>query len=347
MAGRVTLSDVARAAGVSLATASRAVNGSTNRRVRADLKQRVLAASERLGYTPDANAQAVARGRTTSLGLIVHDIADPYFSAIAAGVAKAADAAGFQVTLASTQNEPAREAELVRLLQRQRTRAVILVGGRYSDADAARLTGILRQHRADGGSAVVVGQPLPGIDTVAIDNHGGGAALARRLHDLGYRRPIVLTGPAGHLTARARWEGFAEVYAERGCPVPPERRLAGGFTHAGGEAAFLDLGRRDGGRLDGDVIVAVNDVMALGALAAARDVGAAVPDDIALAGFDDIPTLRDVVPGLTTVAIRLTEVGEWATELALSPPQDEARVRTAPTAVVVRASTPPRLPEGG
>ena len=133
MAASVTLSDVAREAGVSLATASRAINGSANRTVRADLRDRVLAAAVRLRYTPDANAQAMARGRTTSLGLVVHDIADPYFSSIAAGVARAADRAGLQVTLASTQHDPSRESGLVDLLKRQRARAIVIAGGRLDD----------------------------------------------------------------------------------------------------------------------------------------------------------------------------------------------------------------------
>ena len=126
----VTLSDVAREAGVSLATASRAINGSASRTVGAELRDRVLAAAARLRYTPDANAQAMARGRTTSLGLLVRDIGDPYFSTIAAGVAQAADAAGLQLTLAASQRDPAREVELVHLLRRQRARAIILAGGR-------------------------------------------------------------------------------------------------------------------------------------------------------------------------------------------------------------------------
>src|SRR5665647_176233 len=116
MSGPVTLNDVAREAGVSLATASRAINGSANRTVRADLRERVLAAASKLRYSPNANAQAMARGRTTSLGLVVHDIADPYFSSIAAGVTIAADRAGLAVTLASTQHDPSREVELVDLM---------------------------------------------------------------------------------------------------------------------------------------------------------------------------------------------------------------------------------------
>ena len=148
----MTLSDVAREAGVSLATASRAINGSANRTVRADLADRVLAAAARLRYTPDANAQAMARGRTTSLGLVVHDIADPYFSSIAAGVARAADRAGLQVTLASTQHDPSRESGLVDLLKRQRARAIVIAGGRLDDqATNDELRAALADYRSVGG----------------------------------------------------------------------------------------------------------------------------------------------------------------------------------------------------
>src|ERR1019366_9241430 len=119
----VTLSQVAREAGVSMATASRAINGAAVRTVRADLRLRVLAAAERLQYVPDANAQAMARGRTSSLGLIVGDIADPYFSSIAAGVADAAERASLAVTLACTHHHPLREAQFLEVLTRQRARA--------------------------------------------------------------------------------------------------------------------------------------------------------------------------------------------------------------------------------
>src|SRR5690554_3753755 len=134
-----TLSDVAREAGVSLATASRAINGSTNRSVRADLRERVLDAAARLHYSPNANAQAMARGRTATLGLIVHDIADPFFSTIAAGVTEAADTAGLAVTLANTHHDAAREIGFIQTLQNLRARSIIVVGGRQDDDDANHL----------------------------------------------------------------------------------------------------------------------------------------------------------------------------------------------------------------
>ncbi|QGQ18343.1 substrate-binding domain-containing protein [Cellulomonas sp. JZ18] len=340
MASSVTLSDVAREAGVSLATASRAINGSANRTVRPDLRERVLAAAERLRYTPDANAQAMARGRTTSLGLVVHDIADPYFSSIAAGVTRAADRAALQVTLASTQHEPAREVELVRLLQRQRARAIVVAGGRHDDdAENAAMRDALADFRAAGGAVALVGQPVLGVDTVAVDNAAGADALARALHARGYRRPGVLGGPQDHLTARERRDAFAAAFAELGAPVEPAHVVPGDFTHEGGEAAMRELLQVGP---DVDVVFAVNDVMALGALAAARELGVRVPEDVALAGFDDIITLRDVVPPLTTVRVPLVDVGVLATELALEEHAGAPRVRAVPTEVVLRASTPDR-----
>lgn len=132
--GQVTLEDVARHAGVSLATASRALNGS-ERKVRADLQERVLASAAVLNYTPNAQAQAMARGRTNVIGLIVHDIADPYFASIAAGVIDTADAEGLLVTLASTGRSPQREVQHVANLRAQRAQGVIIVGSREFNTD--------------------------------------------------------------------------------------------------------------------------------------------------------------------------------------------------------------------
>ena len=174
-----TLSEVARDAGVSLATASRAINGSANRTVRPDLRERVLASARRLGYSPDPSAQAMARGRTTSVGLVVHDIADPYFSSLAAGVADAADRDGLIVTLTSTRHSPERERAFVELMDRQRARSVVLGGGRLrEDADGALRTA-LERYRASGGGVSLVGQPLGDLPAVEIANADGAADLAR------------------------------------------------------------------------------------------------------------------------------------------------------------------------
>nr|WP_237728145.1 LacI family DNA-binding transcriptional regulator [Cellulomonas sp. APG4] len=332
------MSQVAREAGVSLATASRAINGSATRTVRADLRDRVLEAAERLRYSPDANAQAMARGRTTSLGLIVHDIADPYFSSIASGVTLAAERASLVVTLASTQHDPSREPAFVELLRRQRARAVIVAGGRRDDdALNAEMRAALEDFERSGGSVAVIGQPLLDVDTVVIANRSGSAALARALHGRGYRRFGVLAGPVDHLTARDRREGFAEALAELGCPAAPDAFVTCGFTRDGGYEGMTRL-LKDGP--DVEVVFAVNDVMAVGAIAAARDLARSVPHDVGVAGFDDITTLRDVTPALTTVRIPLVDVGIAATELALARPADEPRLVHVEGSVVLRESTP-------
>lgn len=341
MAGRITLSDVARHAGVSLATASRAINGSAERSVRPELAARVLAAAAELQYTPDATAQAMARGRTTTLGLIVHDITDPYFSAIASAVIRTAEASGLQVTLTTTQNDAAREAELVDLMRRQRARAVIVAGGRATTSEEATvaLQESIEAFRREGGGVAVVGQALEGVPTVAVDNAGGAAALGTALLDLGYRRFSIIGGPAHRVTAADRLRGLTRTLEAGGAVV--DTVLECPYTWEGGFGAAEDL--LEGGARP-EVIVATNDVMALGALAAARAAGIAVPGDVALAGFGGIATLRDVVPSLTTVAIPMARLGELATEMALRALDEAgpADLATVSGEVVIGDSTPRR-----
>ncbi|SED55312.1 LacI family DNA-binding transcriptional regulator [Ruania alba] len=340
----VTLSDVAREAGVSLATASRAINGSANRTVRPELHERVLAAAARLGYSPDANAQAMARGRTSTLGLIVHDIADPYFSSIAAGVTAAAEAEGLMVTLASTGHQPAKELAFVDVLQSQRARAIVIAGGRQDDeAVNSRLREALSVYRGRGGTVAQIGQPILDVPTVVIDNSGGAAELATALHGIGYRDFAVLSGPRAHLTARERSDGFLTALTELGVTVPTERVVESTFTRDGGYQAMSELldRTRPEGAASRVAVFAVNDVMAMGAMAATRDAGLRVGVDVGIAGFDDIVTLRDVTPGLSTVAVPLLEAGRSATAMALSAAPGEPVLERLGTEVVLRDSTPP------
>lgn len=344
MAARPTLSDVARSAGVSLATASRAINGSSDRSVRPELAERVLRAARDLGYVPDATAQAMARGHTTTLGLLVHDIADPYFSAIAAGVIRTAEAAGLQVTLTTTQNDAAREAALVDLMRKGRARAVVLAGGRTTAAtpELASLADAVTAFRRDGGGLAVIGQALPGTPTVAVDNAGGATALSAALLALGYRRFAIIAGPPDRVTAAERLQGVRAALEAGGAHI--ERVLECPFTWEGGHdaaARLFDEGHRS------QIILATNDVMALGALAAARERGVSVPGDVALAGFGGVASLRDVVPSLTTVAIPMDRLGEIATAMALETvdiDSPEPKVVTVAGSVVVGDSTPPLPP---
>lgn len=337
-AGAVTLSDVAREAGVSLATASRAINGST-RQVREDLRARVLAAAARLNYTPNAQAQAMARGRTAVVGLVVHDIADPYFATIAAGVMRLADEHRLLVTVNSTAGRPERELDYLAALRGQRGRAVILAGSRVESPELhEELTREVAAFEAGGGRVVVIGQPRLRTDTVVVANRDGARALAARLAGRGLRRFAVLAGPPDLLTAQDRLHGFREGLAEAGAPAPVAV-AHGPFTRDGGYTAMRDLLASGP---EADCVLAANDVMAVGAMAACRDHGLRLPDDLALAGFDDIATLRDIHPALTTVRLPLEHMGALALDLALTPPDTDAppRLRHVTAEVILRASTP-------
>ncbi|RMI12473.1 LacI family DNA-binding transcriptional regulator [Cellulomonas triticagri] len=340
MPGQVTLSDVAREAGVSLATASRALNGSANRTVGEELRKRVHVAASRLRYSPDGIAQAMARGRTTTLGLVVHDIADPYFSAVAAGVAAAATAGGLSVTLAVTGDDPRREAEVVHQMERQRARAVVLAGGRSGDPEADEaLRAAIASFRGIGGAVAVVGRDGLGVDTVVVPNRDGAADLARALHGRGYRRFAVLAGPEQHAAAAERAAGFTSALDALGATVPAPLVLHSPFTRDGGHEAMSRLLAGEG--RDVDLVFAVGDVMAVGALTAAREAGVSVPEDLGLAGFDDIPALRDVTPGLTTVRLPLDQIGAEATRLVLQAGEEPVLAPVA-SEVVLRESTPGR-----
>ncbi|EGD40317.1 transcriptional regulator, LacI family [Nocardioidaceae bacterium Broad-1] len=340
MAGEraATLSDVAREAGVSLATASRALNGS-DRVVRPELQERVLAAANKLGYTPNANAQAMARGSTETVGLLVKDISDPYFSTIAGGLADEAEKHGLLVMLCNTGGQAEREQKFLAALRRQRSRAIVLAGSDTADVRHTReVAGLLTSYLDSGGRAAAISQPRLPVDTVVIDNHGGAKALAERLVGLGYRRAAVLTGPEELLVSAERHAGFAEGWLAATGSKPAY--VADEFSRDGGHRAMSRL-LEDGPEVD--CVFAVNDLMAVGALAACRQTGVEVGRDLAVAGFDDIATLRDVTPGLTTVRLPLADIGRLALELVLGEPSAEIRKQSVHGEVVLRESTPPRI----
>ena len=342
-AQRVTLQDVADRAGVSLTTASRVVNEGS-RRVGKSLADRVNKAVADLGYTANLQARAVATGQSTMIGVVLRDISDPYFSSIAAGLIEVADARQLLVCMSSTSADEEAERDYVALMRAQRARAVVLVGSR-SDNAAARdaLRAEIAAFTESGGRAACIGQDLLGVDTVLPENAAGAEALASALAALGHRRFAILAGPRSLLTARDRVEGFRAGLRAWSVPLDPARIVHGDLSRDGGYQAMSEiLAARE--PLP-DCVFAVTDVMAVGALARLRSAGINVPGDIAVAGFDDISTLRDVYPPLTTVRLPLKRMGEIAARLALSEdaPQ-QPRVVPVPGEVVLRESTLPGPP---
>jgi len=333
----VTLDDVARQAGVSQPTASRVLNGSS-RKVAESYRERVLQAARELGYTPNLPAQAMARGTSRTIALVISLISDPYFSAMAAEIMKQAEAIGLHVSIAVTERQADRELDLVRELRGQQPRAIILAGTGYVDPPSEeQLVEELNRYQETGGRVVLISRSDLPFETVDFDNHHGARQLARELAGLGYRRCLVLGSGTPLLSMQQRVEGFVEGLVEAGVADAGERVHYPGFSWAGAREFVLGLGADELSGLQ--LVFAVTDDMALGALSGLRERGLRIPEDISVAGFDDITTLRDVVPKLTTVHVALNAVAEEAVYRATTT-DDPLTRRTVPAYPVLRASTP-------
>jgi LacI family transcriptional regulator len=336
--GPPTLDDVAREAGVSLATASRVLNGST-RKVAESYRERVEDAARRMGYTANLSAQATARGTSAIIALLVADIADPYFGKIAAGVARGADEAGLVVTIATTERDLAREVAVIRALRGQRPRAVILAASRTTESSDAALQAEIDALAHVGSQVVAIGPGGGAVRSVVIDNIGGGRALGAALAERGYRAAVILGAAEGVRTSDDRIAGFTEGFAAGGGRI--DRVYRGAFTRESG-AQLMEEGLRDG--IDaGTLVFAISDVVAIGTLSVLRAHGREIGGDIALAGFDDIPIAGDVTPGLTTVRVPLETVGYRTLHAALDEEWQPAS-SPIPVEVVLRASTPGLAP---
>jgi len=334
---RPTLYDVARHAEVSLATASRVVNGS-ERGVGEALRERVLRSAQVLGYVAHGPAQALARAATPTVGVIVHDIADPYFTEIALGAMGVADDGKRLVTVCNTFGDPERERRYVALLNGQRVAAIVLAGSGYDDPRRdAELGAELQSYAAGGGRFAMVGRHAIAGDSVQPDNRAGAARLGRALADLGHRRIGIVTGPPGRTTAEDRMKGLRDALGS----LDEERIVAGDFgREAGARGASVLLDRHD----DLTAIVASSDMAAIGVLSVLRSRGIAVPDRMSVFGFDDVPEARDVNPALSTVRLPLRELGATAMRLALDDWKGTPRTTVLPTELVLRDSSgaPPR-----
>ena len=307
-----TLSDVAKRAGVSLATASRAMNGAQGRSVRPELREQVLAAARELDYLPHAAAQTMARGHSNSLGLLVNDIADPHFASIAAGVTTAAAAQGCIVTLSSTGIAAHPRAEVVNLMTAQRVRALIVAGSVSAiDPDLGELRSALGRLVRAGARIASIGAEELGVQSVLLPNRQGATELADALLALGHRRFAVLAGPSDLPSASGRADAFRERVHQGGGTVLASVHSA--FDRQAGQRATAEL---IAGELP-DLIFATNDLLALGALRQLREAGLDVPGDIGLAGFGDGDALLDVVPSITSVRLDAAHAGELAVQLVL------------------------------
>ncbi|MCU1516173.1 MAG: transcriptional regulator, LacI family, partial [Pseudarthrobacter sp.] len=305
--------------------------------------------------------QGLAKSSSGLIGLIVHDIADPYFAAIARGVQEAAREQGRMVLLATTAGAPGDEKEAVAAFAARRADSIVIAGSRSSraeDSDGnADLAAELDRYCRNGGQVAVVGHPVvgaaatEGYHVVEVPNEELAASLAAELaSSLADSDFVIIGGPEGLFTSDDRIRGFQHGLAAAG--RRPAEIIRSSFNRAGGYDTGLALAARikasspdangdgNGGGSGRLCIFAVNDVMAIGAAAALRTEGLRIPRDATIAGFDDIETLRDFRPALSTVHLPLEEIGRIATRSAAGPAAD-AGVEPSPVTgqVTLRRST--------
>ncbi|MFG2647118.1 LacI family DNA-binding transcriptional regulator [Streptomyces sp. NPDC048436] len=346
----VTLADVAALAQVSPATVSRVLNG--NYPVAAATRERVLRAVDDLDYVLNGPASSLAAATSDLVGILVNDIADPFFGIMAGAVQSEIGGPGGRAggermaVVCNTGGSPERELTYLTLLQRQRAAAVVLTGGALEDPGHAAAMSAKLARLADAGTRIVLCGRPPLVDsdaataTLTFDNRNGGRRLTEHLLNLGHRRIGYVAGPRERTTTRHRLEGHRDALAAAGGKGDQdELTVHGPYTRQSGYEATLELLRRSP---DLTAIVAANDTVALGAAAALRERGLRIPEDISVAGFDDLPFSVDAVPALTTVRLPLHEAGARAGRLATgaeAPPP--GGVATIGAELMVRGSTAP------
>ncbi|MHB9145783.1 MAG: LacI family DNA-binding transcriptional regulator [Symbiobacteriia bacterium] len=309
-----TIKDVARTAGVGVATVSRVINGSGY--VSEDSRQRVLEAVERLHFQPSRAARSLATGRSATVALVLPDITNPFFPSIARGVEDAASAAGYTVILCNTDDDPEQEAMYLNLLRQQRVDGVVLAACAPTNREqwrqfAARIPVVLTDRRLEGA-----------IDhSVAVNNVAGGYLAARHLIDLGHRSIGFISGPAGLSTSAERRQGFEQALHEVGALPRPEWMCTGDFRYQSGYNCAGQLQQQGV-----TALFAVNDMMAIGAIRAIEDAGRRVPEDVAVVGFDDILLASMTKPGLTTIGQPTYQMGVMAMDMLLERMRSDAPV---------------------
>jgi LacI family transcriptional regulator len=326
---------VADTAGVSIATASRVLTGREN--VSPDLAERVREVAMSLGYVPNVHAQALAGAAQPMVGLIVHDVADPYFAEIAKGVLSVADSHQLMVLINQSERRPETELVLIRSLRTHRVGSIVLAGSGYVDpAQEADVATELVAFREAGGRVALVGRHSIPVDAVLPDNHAGGRTAARHLLELDHRRIAVVAGPENLSTVADRLAGVMEEASAWG--LDPDDLIVerDDFSRDGGMAATTRVLEH---APESTAILALTDVMAMGALAVLREAGRKVPDEISVIGFDDVTVAADLAPALTTIRLPLAEMGARALELTLRPPAARPRRRRTGHELVVRDST--------
>jgi len=340
---RPTQVDVARLAGVSRATVSYVLNGATNGRVpiSEETKQRVLGAIEALGYEPDARAQALRSGNTKTIALIIPDLRNPHFCEYATGIEQAARASGYHVLLSSTALNDEYAVDIFKDLARRRIDGLILASSFILESDEAKAT--LAQVRKRGLPIVELSDNY-GVDAVAADYREATREVMDYLLSLGHRGIGLIYGVGGvggHELADDRLEAYRDSLNAASLAIRLELIIECGPTIEDGYQASLKL---LGLASRPTAIIAINDLLAIGALRAAVDSGLQVPKDVSFVGYDDILMANYLTPRLTTVTKDAQMLGRKAFDVLLARIQNPDLPRQqlySHAKLIIRESTGP------
>ncbi|MEP7187193.1 MAG: LacI family DNA-binding transcriptional regulator [Rhodanobacter sp.] len=325
-----TIKDVAREAGVSVASVSRAMNG--GRGVTIETGQRIREVAKKLRYIPHAAARTLITRRTNTIGALLPDLYGEFFSELIRGIDLAARSRGLHLLVSSSHDGIEEAAAAMRAMQGRVDGLLILSPG--VDAD------FLEANVSAGLPAVLLNSAVNSdhYSVLNIDNVAGAYAMVKHLIDAGHRNVAQIAGPPGNFDAEQRELGYRKAMAEL-APDAPINIVPGDFMEESGYLAGRALLAQPSRP---DAIFASNDMMAVGCLYACREAGLEIPRDIALAGFDDIPIARYISPALSTVSVRIVDLGRSALEqlaaLLESPERPPATNQTMGCEVVVRES---------
>lgn len=275
-------------------------------------RERVLAASDSLGFRPNQLARALVTSRSQTVGVVVHDISDPYFGEIVRGLEDGLRPSGYRLFVASSDRDPARELEYVRAFDGYQAEGIVFAASALEDSQYRRdLADLVGHFSAGGGVAIMLSDHfLPGLG-VHFDNRAAVSEMVTYLAGKGHERIGFIQGPGELTVSSTRFAAYVETLERLGLSSDPVLVAEGNFTIQGGMRAALQL--VEGGHPT--AILAANDLMAIGAIRALLDAGIRVPEDVSIAGFDDMPLAAFAPVPLTTMRVPVYDIGRRGAEV--------------------------------